>query len=247
MKANPGKCHLLLSTQEEVSIQIANTTINNSNSQKLLGVVLDNKLKFDVHVGNICQKANRKLNALSRLTNYMELPKRRLLMNAFFKAQFNYCPVVWMFHSRSLNNKINRLHERCLRIIYNDKHSSFDALLEKDNSVSIHHNNIHSLAIEMYKVANGISPEIMKDIFQIRNNTNYNLRYTPTFVTGNILSVFNGSESASYLGPKIWEQIPNEIKVINSLAGFKREIRKWKPVNCPCRICKIFIPNLGFL
>jgi len=99
----------------------------------------------------------------------------------------------------------------------------------------------------MYKVANGISPEIMKDIFQIRNNTNYNLRYTPTFITGNILSVFNGSESASYLGPKIWEQIPNEIKVINSLAGFKREIRKWKPVNCPCRICKIFIPNLGFL
>ena len=85
-------------------------------------------------MGNICQKANRKLNALARLTNYMELPKRRLLLNAFFKAQFNYCPVVWMFHSRSLNNKINRLHERCLRIIYNDKHSNFDVLLEKDNT-----------------------------------------------------------------------------------------------------------------
>ena len=114
MKTNPSKCHLLLSTQEEANIQIANTTIKNSKSQKLLGVVLDSKLKFDVHVGNICQKANRKINALARLTNYMELPKRRLLLNAFFKAQFNYCPVVWMFHSRSLNNKINRLHERCL-------------------------------------------------------------------------------------------------------------------------------------
>ena len=247
MKANPSKCHLLLSTQEEANIQIANTTIKNSKSQKLLGVVLDNKLKFDIHVGNICQKANRKLNALARLTNYMELPKRRLLLNAFFKAQFNYCPVVWMFHSRSLNNKINRLHERCLRIIYNDKHSNFDVLLEKDNSVSIHHNNIHSLAIEMYKVANGISPEIMKDVFQIRNISHYNLRYAPTFVTENIHCVYNGSESASYLGPKIWEQIPTEIKTINSLAGFKKEIRKWKPVNCPCRICKVFIPNLGFL
>ena len=85
----------------------------------------------------------------------MELPKRRLLLNAFFKAQFNYCPVVWMFHPRSLNSKINRLYERCLRIIYNDKHSNFDVLLEKDNSVSIYHNNIHSLATEMYKVANG--------------------------------------------------------------------------------------------
>ena len=113
MTANPSKYHLLLSTQEEANIQIANTTIKNSKSQKLSGVVFDNKLKFAIHVGNICQKANRKLNALARLTNFMELPKRRLLLNEFFKVQFDYCPVVWMFHSRSLNNKINRLHERC--------------------------------------------------------------------------------------------------------------------------------------
>ena len=125
-------------------------------------------------------------------------------MNAFFKAQFNYCPVVWMFHSHSLNNQINRLRERCLRIIYNDKHSNFDELLEKDNSVSIHHNNIHCLAIEMHKVANGISPEIMKDVFKIRNNSHYNLRYASTFTTENIHCVYNGGESASYLGPKIW-------------------------------------------
>ena len=247
MKANPSKCHLLLSNGEDVNIQVANTTIENSKSQKLLGVVLDNKLRFDKHVKNICQKANRKLNVLSRLTNYMDLPKKRLLLNAFFKAQFNYCPIVWMFHSRSLNKEINRLHERCLRIIYNDKHSSFDELLEKDNSVSIHHNNIHSLAIEMYKVANGISPEIMKDVFKTRNNMHYNLRYDSTFVTDNIHCVYNGSESASYLGPKIWEQIPCEIKEINSLVGFKKKIRNWKPVNCPCRICKVFIPNLGFI
>ena len=99
----------------------------------------------------------------------------------------------------------------------------------------------------MYKVANGISPEIMKDVFQIRNISHYNLRYAPIFVTENIHCVYNGCESALYLGPKIWEQIPTEIKTINSLAGFKKEIRKWEPVNCPCRIYKVFIPNLGFL
>ena len=108
-------------------------------------------------------------------------------MNAFFKAQFNYCPVVWMFHSRSLNNKINRLHERCLRIIYNDKHSNFEELLVKDNSVSIHHNNIHTIAIEIYKVANGICPEIMNDIFKLRENTHYNLRGTSQFHVDPIL------------------------------------------------------------
>ena len=186
-------------------------------------------------------------NALARVTNYMELPKRRILMNAFFKVQFNYCPVVWMFHNRSLNNKINRLHERCLRIIYNDKHSNFEELLVKDNFVSTHHNNIPTLAMEMYKVANGMSPEIMNDMFKLRENTYYNLRYASQFLADPVHSVFNGSESASYLGPKIWEQIPFEIKNINSLVGFKKEIRKWKPANCVCRICKVFIPNFDAL
>ena len=82
----------------------------------------------------------------------------------------------------------------------------------------------------------------MNDVFQIRrSNTHYNLRYAPTFLTEPIHSVFNGSESASYLGPKIWEQISNDVKMINSLVTFKKEISKWKPLNCPCRI---FSPNL---
>ena len=94
MKANHWKYHLLLSTQEDANIQISNTTINYWRSQTLLGIVFDNKLKFDKSIENICQKANRKLNALARVTNYMELPKRWILKNAFFKAQFNYCPVI---------------------------------------------------------------------------------------------------------------------------------------------------------
>ena len=129
MKANDDKCHLILSSPEDdIAFQIENSTIKCSKVKKLLGVHIDYKLKFDTHVEIICKKARRKLNALSRITNYMELPKRRILMNAFFKAQFNYCPVIWMNHSRGLNNKINRLHERCLKIIYNDKRSNFEEL-----------------------------------------------------------------------------------------------------------------------
>ena len=120
-------------------------------------LTIDNKIKFELHAGNICQKVNRKLDALARLTNYMEPPKRRILINVLFKTQFNYCPIVWVFRSRSLNNEINRLHERSLRMIYNDKRSNFDVLLVKDNSISTHHNNIHSLTVEMYKVVNSSS------------------------------------------------------------------------------------------
>ena len=120
-------------------------------------------------------------------------------------------------------------------------------ILNKDNSVSIHHSNIHALAIEMYKVANDMSPEIMNEVFELRNTPHYNLRHTSLFSTEPIHSVFNPTESASYLGPKIWEQIPAEIKNKDFLDGFKIEIKKWKPSECPCRICKTFVPTLGFI
>ena len=100
----------------------------------------------------------------------MDLQKRRILMNPFFNYQFNYCPVIWTFHSGALNNKINRLLERCVRISYNDQTSTFNELLEKDSSVSIHYRDIQALAIEMFKVKNGMSPVIMKKYFNLEKN-----------------------------------------------------------------------------
>ena len=167
MKAKDDKCHLLLSSPDDSTvIQIENTTIKCSTVKKLLRVHIDHKIKSDSHVETICKKAHRKRSTHSRITNYMELPKRPILMNAFFKARFNYCTIIWMFHSHCLNNKIKRLHARCLRMIYNDKIWNFEELLNKDNSVSIHHNNIHELAIEMYKVLNDMSPDIMNEVFK---------------------------------------------------------------------------------
>ena len=158
-----------------------------------MGIILDNELKFDKQTENICKKASRKLNVLAKLTNYMKLLKRHILMNAFFKAQFNYCPVVWMFHTRSLNYKINLFYERCLRTIYNDKHSNFGELLVNDNSVSMHHNNIHTLVNEMYKAANGMSPEIMNGIFKSRDDTLYYLRHTLQYFADPIHSALKSS------------------------------------------------------
>ena len=165
MKANDDKCHVLLSSPDDSAlIQMKNSSIKCSKVKNLLGVHIDYKLKFDIHVETICKKARRNLSALSRIRNYMELPKRGIFMNVFFKAHFNYCPIIWMFHSRCLNNKINRLHERCLKMIYNDTISSLEELLSKDNSVTIRHNNVHALAIEMYKAANDMSPDIMNEV-----------------------------------------------------------------------------------
>ena len=88
----------------------------------------------------------------------------------------------------------------------------------------------------MYEVVNGITPEITNEVFKLREETHYHLRHTTQFLVDPIHSVFNGSESASYWSPKIWEQIPTETKNKDSPVGFKKEIKKWKLLNCPCRI-----------
>ena len=144
-----------------------------------------------------------------------------------------------MCHSRTNNRKINRLHQTCFRITYNDKQSSFIKLLEKDNSVSIHQRNL--------QICNGLSPVLMNDIFKLRGEQTYNLRKLSQFYRPKVNSVYNGTGSVSFLGPKIWNLVPNELKDIGNLVVFKKVIKKWSPEKCPCRLCKEYIRNVRFI
>ena len=160
MKANSDKSHLLLHFNEPSTLVIDSSFIETNTKEALLGIPNEKDLKFDNYVNSLCKKPRQKLNALPRLAPYMNVEKRRIIMKAFIESQFGYCPLVWMFHSRGINNKINRIHERALRITYNNKSSSFQDLLDKDNSVTIHHRNIRTLAIETFKVLHGLSPSL---------------------------------------------------------------------------------------
>ena len=106
---------------------------------------------------------------------YMSTDKRRTLFKAFVFFQFNYCPLVWMFHTKELNNRINSLHKKALRLTYQSRNLSLDELLKLDKSVSIHYRNLQYLLTEIYKVNMGISLPIMNDILTVDQNAFYNL------------------------------------------------------------------------
>ena len=144
IKLNQDKFHFLLSghKHEVMFAKIGHSKIWGNCTQKLLGIIIDRNLKFDEYIPTQCKKAGRKIKVLARVCTYLSLGHRRTLMKAFIESQFAYCPLIWMFCQRSSNNRINHLHETTLRIVYNDNESTFDDLLKKDNSVSIHHKNI---------------------------------------------------------------------------------------------------------
>ena len=245
MKANADKCHLLISLTDNLETSIGGEIIKSSANEKLLGVTIDNNLNFEKHINNICDKASQKLNALARVSSYMDLHKRKLIMKAFIHSQFGYCPLVWMNHSRTLNNRINRIQERALRVVYNDKTSTFNELLERDKSVTIHSRNLQILATELYKVKHGLSPKIMNNVFPM-NPSIYNLRNSD-FKTENVRTVHYGTDSLSFLGPRIWKLVPLEVKSSTTLQVFKSKIKTWVPKNCPCRLCKLYVPGVGFI
>ena len=149
LKTNPEKYHLLLSSKSSIETKIGGVSVKSSQMETLLGVSIDSELNFENHISNIYSKVSKKRNALRRIAGYITLEKRRILFKAFIESQFKYCPIIWMLHSRTMNIKINRLHEWSLRIVYCDQSSTFEELLEIDKTFSIHHKNIQSLAIEI--------------------------------------------------------------------------------------------------
>ena len=138
--------------------------LNLKKEQVLLVITIDSNLTFfENNINNICKKASPKLNALARVAPYMNMQKRRKIMKPFVMSQFGYCPLIFMFLSRSLNNKINSIHERALRIIYQDHVSTFQEMFDKGNSVSRHHKTLQILGTEMFKIHRSFY--ILREIF----------------------------------------------------------------------------------
>jgi len=118
-----------------------------------LSITIEGKTIFNnTTATNLYRTADQKISALPRISSYTRVSKKRKIRNAFFMSHFNYFSLIWMFYSRSLECRINRLHESCLRIVYSDYTSTFEDLFDLDGSLTIHQRTIQTLAIEMFRV-----------------------------------------------------------------------------------------------
>ena len=167
-------------------------------------------------------------------------------MKIFFDCLFQYCPLIWMFHSRKVNSKINHSQERSLRIVYNCYITSFEDLLKKDNSFKIHWKNTQSLAIELFKVKKGIANPILWDIFPLRS-IDYNLRSQTDFSVSSFNTTHFGLNSLRYFASKVWNMVPPELKNLNDVEIFKSEVRKWEPTQCECTLCLPYMHSMGYV
>ena len=165
-------------------------------------------------------------------------------MNAFIKCHFNYCPLIWMFHSRALEQKINHLHERVLRIVYSDYTSSFQELLDLDDSSTFHQRAVQLLATELFKAR---IDESKDDRIFHKNKCKIKTRKRNSFRSREVESELNGKSSLAFLGPKIWASIPNDLKALKDIDEFKSKIKRWRPSTCPCRNCRTYIQGVGYL
>ena len=248
MIANPSKFHALLIKKDQTTtsgerISIQGKTIKSEDSVKLLGIQLDYKLNFDPHISALCKKAATQLNVLKRLRAYIGFDARKVLVQSFVYSNFNYCPLVWHFCSAKSMHKIEKVQERALRFLHNDHASSYNDLLLKSQRCTMHVHRLRAISIEIFKTLNGLNPSFMKDIFQVRSS-NYSSRNPNNLAHYRPNQVTFGIHSLKFLGPQIWNCLPNELKSAESLNTFKRLIAQWDGPMCNCNACRFTVNNV---
>ena len=165
-------------------------------------------------------------------------------MTSIVMSHFSYCPLVWMFYDRKSYSKINKVHERVLRIIHKDSTSNFEGLLIKRNSVSVQHRNLQLFLIEIYKSINNLNRSFMAEVFAI-NVVPYNLRGSTNLVLPEARTNLYGIDTVMFVRQKLWQNLPKEIKESQTLEIFKRNI-KAIPLHYNCKIIQKLHCNFRF-
>ena len=232
MEPNPSKFQFMTISPkpcQSISLMInESTTIESVDHIVMLGITIDNRLNFEKHVSLICKKAARQLNALARISRYLTPTSRDIVNRSFVSSNFSYSPLVWHFCGKTANGKVEKLHERSLRILTNDRQSSYDELLVKTGSASMLTHRLRLMLIEVFKYFKSLTPACLNEMFQIKCNS-HGLRDVTRLVQPLRRTSTYGLRTISYVGPKLWNDLPIDFKYIDDmdLHDFKQLINNW--------------------
>ena len=198
MKANPGKFQFIIlgdKSHHKHILKINLIKVEASDDVLLLGITIDKKLSFKQHIENLCRKAQYKLHALRRIRKFLTIEKAKMLGNAFIDSQFNYAPLLWMFCRKTVYSKIEKIHHKTLKVIY-ESNDTYDNLLLQSNTVSVHQRHLRFLMAEIYKSIFQLNPEFMWSYFK-HKDMSYDLRKGPTLGLPKTHSFYYGTNKCS--------------------------------------------------
>ena len=243
MQANPEKFQVMfmksINSPEEFPdcLTVDNIVIERQHSVKLLGITIDEKLKFDEHVEIICKKASRQLNVLYRFKKIFSEKEKSTMYRTFVLANFNYCPIVWSFCGVMHMRKMEKIQERALRFLLNDFTSSYSELLTKAGYESLHLRRMKTIACEVFKSLNSLNPSFMGDMFKMKENV-YDLRDNHRLVQPVFKKLTYGRNTFGYYGAHLWNKLPSDLmNNAGDLNTFKSLLSSWEGPKCTCAMC----------
>ena len=241
MIANPDKFKAIVLGKSnlksnDVTINVGNLNVKPDASVKLLGLQIDDKLNFRAYIQNLCKKAGAKLNAIKRLTFYLEEKERKLLVDTHVISYFSYASTVWHFCGLSDIHKMEKLHERCIRFIYNEYDKNYFKLLNEKKLNTLFGKRTLAMCCETYKTVHDLNAAYMKDIL-CQRPSKYPSRNADDLYVPKVNQITYGHKSYRVQGPKMWNCLPNELKQINSYDTFRNRIGDITMPFCSCESC----------
>ena len=233
MQANPGKFQFMLFSRKTLSqqcITLGNDTVLFSEScVTVLGVMIDENLNFSEHVSSLCNKAARQLNALVRISKYIDVPSRKMIYKSFIVSNFTYCALVWHFCGKVNNGKIEKINERALRILYDDYTSTYDELLNLSNSDTVLLTRLKNMTLDVFKSVKKLNPPYLNRMFEIKDIP-YETRKPIQLVQPLRHTTTYGLRTISYTGAKLWNDLPFYIEDITEMCAqdFKCMLKSWE-------------------
>ena len=173
---------------------------------------------------------------MRRIRKFLTIEKAKILGNAFIDSQFNYAPLLWMFCRKTLYSKIEKIHHKTLKVIY-ESNDNYDNLLLQTNMVSVHQKHLRVLMTEIYKSISQLNPEFMWSCFTHKDMP-YNLRKGLFLGLRKAHSFYYGKNAVHFRGSLIWNNLPAVVKSSDSLFEFKNKIKSIGNIDCGCLICR---------